>query len=192
MNNTFPQLFSPVKIGGLTLKNRIFIPGHGTRYARDYGVGDDLIAYHEARAAGGVGLIVTEVCSVHHTYDPPNRISLTRDDRIPGIRRLTDMCHGYDCRIDDAAVPSRTGTRAVSRRQPGQWPMHLRRSLTRNIDTSPFPCPRIWCGSLSRHTAMRRCGETCQRGRCRWGRGDRQYGLSGGAISQPTVESSPR
>ena len=99
MNKMFPHLFSPIVLGGLTLKNRIFIPGHGTRYAREYGVSDELIAYHKARAEGGVGLIVTEVCSVHPSYDPPNRVSLTRDDHIPGIKRLTDMCHDYDCAL---------------------------------------------------------------------------------------------
>ena len=97
MTNPYPHLFSPLKLGSLTLKNRIFVPGHGTRYARDHGISDDLIAYHEARAAGGVGLIITEVCSVHHTYDPPNRISLTHDKHIPGVARLASMCHRYDC-----------------------------------------------------------------------------------------------
>lgn len=99
MSQEFPQLFSPAEIGPIELKNRIFVPGHGTRYARDFGVSDDLLAYHEARAAGGVGLIVTEVCSVHPSYDPPNRISLTHDAPVPGIRRLTDMCHRYDCAL---------------------------------------------------------------------------------------------
>ena len=95
----FPHLFSPLQLGSRTLKNLIFIPGHGTRYARSYGVSDDLIAYHRARAAGGVGLIITEVCSVHSSYDPPNRISLTHDDHIAGLKRLGDMCHSYECAL---------------------------------------------------------------------------------------------
>ncbi|SVB63009.1 uncharacterized protein METZ01_LOCUS215863, partial [marine metagenome] len=96
---SFPHLFSPFQLGSVTLKNRIFVPSHGTRHARNHQAGDDLIAYYEARARGGVGMIFTEVCSVHSSYDVPNRISLTRDEYVPGVRRLADMCHSYDCAI---------------------------------------------------------------------------------------------
>lgn len=99
MASQFPLLFSPFEIGSLRLKNRIFVPGHATRYARDRQVSDDLIAYHEARAAGGVGMIMTEVCTVHPTFEPPNRLSLLRDEAIPGFTRLANMCHGYDCAL---------------------------------------------------------------------------------------------
>ena len=96
---SYPALFSPFDLGHLTLKNRLFIPGHGTRHVQDSRVGENLIAYHEARAQGGVGLIMTEVCSVHPSYDPPNRISLTDDGCIPGLRNLAAMCHGFDCAL---------------------------------------------------------------------------------------------
>lgn len=96
---SFPHLFSPFQLGSVTLKNRIFVPSHGTRHARNHQAGDDLIAYYEARARGGVGMIFTEVCSVHSSYDVPNRISLTRDEYVPGVRRLADMCHSHDCAI---------------------------------------------------------------------------------------------
>lgn len=95
----FPNLFSPVKIGSLEIKNRIFVPAHGTRHVRNYHVNDTLMAYYEARAKGGVGMIHTEVCSVHSSYDMPNRISLTKDEYIPGIKRLVDMCHSYECAL---------------------------------------------------------------------------------------------
>ena len=95
----FPHLFSPFQLGSMRLKNRIFVPSHGTRHARNHQVSDELMAYYEARAQGGVGMIFTEVCSVHASYDMPNRISLTRDEYIPGIKRLADMCHSHDCAI---------------------------------------------------------------------------------------------
>ena len=160
MTSPFPHLFSPIELGHLTLKNRIFVPGHGTRYARDYGISDDLIAYHGARAAGGVGLIITEVCSVHHTYDPPNRISLTRDDYIPGIERLTSMCHGYDCALmmqlfHPGRVPGQSpdGSRPVAY-APSETPDEKYRY-------QPFPIPTdmVWELIGAHGEAARRANE---------------------------------
>ena len=160
MTNPFPHLFSPVELGSLTLKNRIFVPGHGTRYARDYGISDDLVAYHEARAAGGVGLIITEVCSVHHTYDPPNRISLTHDKHIPGVTRLANMCHGYDCAFmmqlfHPGRVPAQSpdGSRPVAY-APSEVPDEKYRY-------QPFPLPNemVWEFVQAHGDAARRACE---------------------------------
>jgi len=52
------NLFSPVTINGLELKNRAVMPAMGTGYgALDGTVTDRLTAYLERRARGGVGLI---------------------------------------------------------------------------------------------------------------------------------------
>ena len=48
---SFTHLFSPFEIRGLTFKNRIFSPAHGTSLGDNGRVGDDLIGYHKARAA---------------------------------------------------------------------------------------------------------------------------------------------
>ena len=65
------NLFSPIKIRGLELKNRIDFPGMGTFYTDDGGyVNDKFIHYHAARALGGTGLITTEATSVHAPSAP--------------------------------------------------------------------------------------------------------------------------
>jgi 2,4-dienoyl-CoA reductase-like NADH-dependent reductase (Old Yellow Enzyme family) len=95
----FPHLFSPFTIGPLTLKNRIFSTGHGTRLASRL-INDELIAYHRARAKGGASLIVTEVAGVHETaYYTARTLKADTDECIPGYRRLAEMCHGYDCKV---------------------------------------------------------------------------------------------
>jgi 2,4-dienoyl-CoA reductase-like NADH-dependent reductase (Old Yellow Enzyme family) len=82
-------------------------------------IGDELIAYHEARARSGVGMIMTEVCSGHNTYDPPNRISLTADEYIPSLKKLTDVCHGYDCTLlTQLFHPSRVPAQSVDCSRP--------------------------------------------------------------------------
>jgi 2,4-dienoyl-CoA reductase-like NADH-dependent reductase (Old Yellow Enzyme family) len=94
----FPHLFSPFQINQLNLKNRIISTGHET-HLNDHGlIGERMIAYHEARARGGAGLIMTEVALVHpgavFVADP---IRVDTDDCIPGYRKLAQVLHGYDC-----------------------------------------------------------------------------------------------
>jgi 2,4-dienoyl-CoA reductase-like NADH-dependent reductase (Old Yellow Enzyme family) len=66
MAHTFRHLFTPFRVGGLTLKNRIFSTGHAEAMAEDGKPGPRLRAYHEAKARGGAGLtIVGGSTSVH-------------------------------------------------------------------------------------------------------------------------------
>ena len=97
---SFPHLFSPLQIGEITLKNRIVSSGHDTVMAEDGLVGARLIAYHEARAAGGVGLIVVQATGVHETAQYTSHALMATDDEcIPGFHRLADAVHAYDCTI---------------------------------------------------------------------------------------------
>ena len=54
---SFPHLFSPLTVGGLTLKNRILSTGHMTLMVDDGRPSEALALYHEARAAGGAGAL---------------------------------------------------------------------------------------------------------------------------------------
>lgn len=65
MSASFPHLFSPLTVGPLTIKNRIFSTGHMTMMVEHGKPTDDLVAYHAARAACGAGLIITEAVRVH-------------------------------------------------------------------------------------------------------------------------------
>lgn len=101
MNATlFPQLFSPLQIRGVTLKNRIMSTGHDTTMPTDGHVNDALIAYHEARARGGAGLIVMQVAGVHETARYTSHLLMATDDScIPGYRRLADAVHAHGCTL---------------------------------------------------------------------------------------------
>ena len=95
----FTHLFSPLTIRNVTTKNRLFFRAHATMLARGT-PGDALIAYHEARAKGGAGLIVVEVASVHASNKYSDEIlNVETDDCIPGYRRLGQRLHLYDCRV---------------------------------------------------------------------------------------------
>ncbi len=94
----FPHLFSPITIGDLELRNRIVSTGHET-HLNDRGmIGEAMIAYHEARARGGAGLIVTEVALVHPSaVFVAEPIRVDTDDCIPGYRALAKALHGHGC-----------------------------------------------------------------------------------------------
>ena len=62
----FKKLFSPLKVRGMELKNRIILPSMGTKFVGKASyVTPQLIDYHVARTKGGCGLNMIEVCSVH-------------------------------------------------------------------------------------------------------------------------------
>lgn len=97
---TFPNLFSPLRIGGVTLRNRILSSGHDTVMAEDGRVTDRLIAYQEARAAGGAGLIVVQVAGVHESARYTYHVLMATDDGcIPGYRALAERIHAHDCMV---------------------------------------------------------------------------------------------
>jgi len=96
----FPRLFEPLRVGSVTLRNRIVSSGHDTVMAVDGFVSEQLIAYQAARAAGGVGLIVVQVAGVHESARYTSHVLMaTDDDCIPGYRRLAEAVHGHGSAI---------------------------------------------------------------------------------------------
>ncbi|MFX0545275.1 FAD-dependent oxidoreductase [Roseovarius sp. S1116L3] len=96
----FAHLFAPLKIGGVEVKNRILSTGHDTSMAHEGHVTDAMIAYHEARARGGAGLIVSQVVGVHETARYTSHVLMgTDDDCLPGFTRLAETVHAYGTRI---------------------------------------------------------------------------------------------
>ncbi|MER7519659.1 FAD-dependent oxidoreductase [Streptomyces sp. NPDC126499] len=96
----FPRLLSPLRIGGVTLPNRIVSSGHDTVLAEDGAVTDDLIAYHEARAAGGVGLIVLQVSGVHESARYTTHVLMATDDScVSGYARLARAVHRHGTKV---------------------------------------------------------------------------------------------
>lgn len=99
-NALFPHLFQPLTIRGTTIKNRIMSTGHDTCLPHHGLVNDEYIAYQEARAKGGVGLIVTQVAGVHETARYTSHLIMaTTDDCIPGYRKLADACHAHGATV---------------------------------------------------------------------------------------------
>ena len=89
-------LWSPIRLGPVTVRNRIVFSAHLTNYAVNGRPSEQHAAYYEARAAGGSGLIITEEHSTHPTDWPYEKlIHGFHRDVIPGYRRITDAVHRH-------------------------------------------------------------------------------------------------
>jgi 2,4-dienoyl-CoA reductase-like NADH-dependent reductase (Old Yellow Enzyme family)/thioredoxin reductase len=102
----FKKIFEPTNIGQMRLKNRIVMPPMGTNYAEAGGaVSQRMLDYYEARARGGVGLIIVEGsapsvrCNTYLQGPPSYQASLGDDKFIPGWKKLTVAAHKYNAKI---------------------------------------------------------------------------------------------
>lgn len=95
------RLFSPLRLGGITLHNRIVSTAHSTGLSDGTRIGDRVIAYYVARARGGVGLIITGSTSVHPSSTSKLMPALANwdDSVIRPYRQLADAVHPYGTRL---------------------------------------------------------------------------------------------
>ena len=100
MSKLFPHLFEPITLGSTTIRNRIVSSGHDT-VLDDHGhIGDDLVAYHEARAKGGAGLIVLQVSGVHETARYTSHVLMATDESsVPGYQAVAEAVHRHGATI---------------------------------------------------------------------------------------------
>ncbi len=96
----FPNLFSPLSVGPVQLKNRIFSTGHMTVMLENGVPSDAMVAYHKARAKGGAGLIILEAARAHASgVSGRPAIRAFEDACIPGYRRIAEACHPFECKV---------------------------------------------------------------------------------------------
>lgn len=96
----FPHLFQPIQVGQKTIKNRIMSTGHDTTLPTHGLVNDAYLAYQEARARGGVGLIVLQVAAVHDSARYSSHVLMATDDAcIEGYRKMAQVCHRHGATV---------------------------------------------------------------------------------------------
>ena len=94
-------LFTPMRIGNVEIRNRVVMPAMVTRLADDEGyVTDATVAYFKARAAGGTGLVITEMASPERVGRHRARELGLYDDRfVPGLARLVRELHTCGAKV---------------------------------------------------------------------------------------------
>jgi mycofactocin system FadH/OYE family oxidoreductase 2 len=92
----YRHLFTPLEIGPVTVANRIVFAAHLTNFAENGLPSEQHVAYYEARAKGGTGLIITEEHSTHPSDWPYEKlIHGFHAGVIPGYRRITEAVHRH-------------------------------------------------------------------------------------------------
>jgi 2,4-dienoyl-CoA reductase-like NADH-dependent reductase (Old Yellow Enzyme family) len=124
-----PALASPLRIGSVTLSNRIVSAPMERNYcAIDGTITDEYIAYLEARAAGGAALVFSEAGYVRADgRGRARQMGVAEDHHLPGLAAMAEAIQRHGAK---AGVELNHGGRTVQGRVSG----------TRPVAPSAIPC----------------------------------------------------
>lgn len=130
MIRAYSALFSPIALGRLTIKNRVVMAPMLVCYGLSSGeVSPRQLDYYEARARGGVGMIVVEAACIHHSgRETANQLRIDSARYISGLEHLAETikAHGVAAFIQLLHAGRQTSS-LVTGEQP--------------VAPSPIPCP---------------------------------------------------
>src|SRR4051812_37977666 len=122
----YEALLSQIRLGPAPLRNPVVSTAHQTSLVHDHLPTDDLVAYHQARARGGVGAVFLEATAVHETglltahtiggYLPaiaPAYERLGETIRAHGARLFVQLLHSGREQIASAPRPPAIAPSAV-------------------------------------------------------------------------------
>lgn len=116
-------LFSPGKIGKLEIKNRGVMTAMGVGLGKENGMASDkTVAYFKERAAGEIGLIITEYTRVNEKDGivSGKQLSMATDKHIEPLKKVTAAVHEYGTKFFvQLHHPGRQNIAVF----PGLWPM---------------------------------------------------------------------
>jgi 2,4-dienoyl-CoA reductase-like NADH-dependent reductase (Old Yellow Enzyme family) len=120
-----PDVFSPAQLGPITLRNRIIKAA--TFEARTPGalVSDDLIDFHQAMAAGGVGMTTVAYCAVSPGGRTDSAAMWMRPDAVPGLRKLAAAVHAQGAAVSAQIGHAGPVANARSNRAPALAPVRF-------------------------------------------------------------------
>ena len=95
MSDRYRHLFTPLQLGGVTIRNRIMQTAHAKVFLANAAESRRNLDYQLERAKGGIGLVVTG----NHLVDPssPSRIfpAAYLREAIASNRRITTAVHEH-------------------------------------------------------------------------------------------------
>ena len=127
----FSNLLSSLRLGPVEIPNRIVSTAHQTTLVHEHLPTDEFVAYHEARASGGVGLIVLEATAVDES-------GLLTSHTLGGY--LPEIVDGYR-RVASAVQPH--GTRLFVQIFHGGREQIASAPRPAALAPSPVPSPRF-------------------------------------------------
>ena len=154
----YENLFSPYKLKNIELKNKLVVTAMVTNYCEEDGtLTERWMRYHEEKAKGGWGMIITEDYCFRPHGKGYNRIpGLYSDDQIAKNKEFTDRIHKY-------------GTKLICQMyHPGRQSASFVNGGVQPVAPSPIPCP--WLKEIPRpitieeiHEFVSQFGDACLR-----------------------------
>ncbi|HEU4975511.1 MAG TPA: FAD-dependent oxidoreductase [Baekduia sp.] len=96
----YPALMTPLRVGPITLPNRVVSTSHQTQLVHDHLPTADFLAYHEARAKGGAGAIFLEATAVHPTgLLNPHTLGGYLPTMVDGYRRVAGVVQPHGTKV---------------------------------------------------------------------------------------------
>lgn len=147
--NPYPALFSPLRLGGVQLKNRIVHASISTRLGAQGALGEAYLRYCETRARGGAAMLVTEPVGLG-PWQNPMRLPAYEASHLVNLGRLADAVVAHDChlvaQIQDPGrgrhIPGR-GSQALA---PSALPDDLSGTMPRAMSTQEV---QDWVGMVA-------------------------------------------
>ena len=135
----YPLLLEPITLAGRAVRNRVVHASMSTRYAQNQDISPRMVRYHANRAAGGVGMIVTEPLNVLPWHDRSHRPALFEPNGFDDLARWADSVESLGCRLLGQFQDSGRGHREAGRSQQAWAPSALPDDLSW---TMPREMPR--------------------------------------------------
>ncbi len=97
LETPFPHLFSPIKVGNFTVKNRVaFAPTGKNHHDPTNAPSDQCLCAYVAVAKGGVGWITVEFTNATRKYLKGGALSIDDDSQLGKWKQLADTIHAFD------------------------------------------------------------------------------------------------
>lgn len=95
-------LLKPLRIKGLTIRNRVMSTSHAPGYGKDGKPQERYQLYHEEKAKGGIGLTMfggSSSVALDSPASPWNQISVADDSVVPYFQEFADRIHRHGARL---------------------------------------------------------------------------------------------
>ena len=114
-NPFYPNLFSPVELGGYTLRNRVIHASIVTQYVVNHAPSEKLLNYYRSRAAGGAGAIITEPIAMTAHNRLSSRLRAWDDAGLDQLKLAADTVSAEGALLMGQVQDSGRGRHSVGR-----------------------------------------------------------------------------
>ena len=133
---SYEKMLEPGRIGAVKTRNRIVKPGAGMLmwHEDDVHMREDVKAFYERFAQGGVGLLIVEAVTVDYPWGARyrNRYRIDDDKFLPGLCELAEVIHKHGC-------PT-----FLSTNHDGPWQVHWGREQNPTYPGPPVAASNVW------------------------------------------------